>query len=1115
MNKLKQILTWLDVHALFILSAFLIVFIPLFPKIPIFDVLPGYIVRARPEDVLIFITALVWIKDVIKKRIKIKTTYLWMVILFTVSGAISILLGTILIETIPAQLLHIGKSGLHLFRYLEYFALFFFTYSSIKTQKQLHIVLGLLVATVFFVVLYGFGQEYYHLPLFSTMNREYSKGTTLYLQEGARPQSTFAGHYDLAAYLVIVLPILFSLALGLLQIDLKNIKETFKLKQNYVSVLFHIVHILGAWMLVTSGSKTALLAYIVSLSIVIMQYLRKLGSFRQQLKWGSIALVISSIGLVVFLNFFATTTRDKLISLVQTAVSGANTPENVTNRPDDLIGEGHEYKQVTIKNEDGTETKEWIKQESVWSANALKYGLSMGIRLDTLWPNALKGLMNNPLFGSGFATLSTIESVGDYTFADSTDNNFLRTLGETGILGFIIFYGFIAVITIEIYKQTAAKTLTALSLRIGFLGAIFGLLINAVYIDVFAASKVAYTFWSFAGLTLAVLKPNPTNSIRTLFKHLHEHGSVYFILILSFFLLHKNPFNKNALIRNLDVSTTQIESLTSAKCFIQTGSFTVCRPNGLVLKDNLNIYSVLLVPIYKIYDNPMMFYVLNLILIITTLVVMYIVLKQKKIKPLFTVSSLLLFVLTTTFFAFTNTPHTTSSLVLYLLILPTILLIAAYILNRITFRIAYIVQICIVLVMILQLTNKNFDATFTSQFRNKESSDKLKTIELANIHFDETSYMNRKNDFYLITSLNPYYIDLFSNNNYKLLPLSELQLYLDKPEKVYEALTNFDVPKTQQYAKLLEKNSLFVTNYGVSLSQENHRAFSDLKSQFDLTYTMVGCNDQCNFYSLAPETEKISPIPQSVNTAELKLGNLQKPYSFTVVSNRFEPKTTVDEDILLPYSTLQFASNLQKSISKNTAFTAITGDILDYSNEKNNALFNKRFDRSPILYAQGNTDLNPTKIHPTQDSYFFTNTEFFLLLNVGEDSRVTLEQQRFVYNTLLKIEKLPNIKNIFIISHNLNWQNRTDKNNFIFELEKKLSEFPQIRKFIITSHHSQTTDPVELRTEISAKHITDSVTNTDYLSSYTRNWSNDSFFEFTVNTDNTVSVFYKIKGENF
>jgi len=282
MQKYKQIISWFDVNGLFILSAFLIVFIPLFPKIPIFDLLPGYIVRARPEDILIFLTTIIWIKDAVKHRFEFRTTYFWIVVLYAIFGIISITLGALLTNSIPTQILHISKSSLHLFRYLEYFALFFFTYSSIKTQKQLKIIIGLLIFTVLGVVLYGFGQEYFHFPLYSTMNREYSKGVTLYLQEGARPQSTFAGHYDLAAYLVIVLPIIFSFALNTLNINFKKFRKTLKQKTNYLSFLLHITHILGAWMLLTSGSKTALFAYLAGIFIVLISNLKKLGNLKNQ-----------------------------------------------------------------------------------------------------------------------------------------------------------------------------------------------------------------------------------------------------------------------------------------------------------------------------------------------------------------------------------------------------------------------------------------------------------------------------------------------------------------------------------------------------------------------------------------------------------------------------------------------------------------------------------------------------------------------------------------------------------------------------------------------------------------------------------------------------------------
>src|SRR5436309_3070030 len=64
------------------------------------------------------------------------------------------------------------------------------------------------------VVAYGIGQKLYGFPAFLTMNEEFAKGIPLKLSALARIPSTFAGHYDLAAYLVFVIPIMGSLIFG-------------------------------------------------------------------------------------------------------------------------------------------------------------------------------------------------------------------------------------------------------------------------------------------------------------------------------------------------------------------------------------------------------------------------------------------------------------------------------------------------------------------------------------------------------------------------------------------------------------------------------------------------------------------------------------------------------------------------------------------------------------------------------------------------------------------------------------------------------------------------------------------------------------------------------------
>jgi hypothetical protein len=132
-----------------------------------------------------------------------------------------------------------------------------------------------------------------------------------------------------------------------------------------------------------------------------------------------------------------------------------------------------------------------------YSANALKYGLSMAIRLDALWPQAIKGFMRSPILGSGYSTLVKT-SVGEFTYAESTDNDYLRMLGETGILGTLAFlaiiYYIIKYAAINIKKDGGIITL----LSLGAIGATIAMLVTATYIDIFESSKVAYVFWMIA-----------------------------------------------------------------------------------------------------------------------------------------------------------------------------------------------------------------------------------------------------------------------------------------------------------------------------------------------------------------------------------------------------------------------------------------------------------------------------------------------------------------------------------------------------------------------------------------------------------------------------------------
>ncbi|MCC6711641.1 MAG: O-antigen ligase family protein [Candidatus Pacebacteria bacterium] len=539
----KKLLTWADDSLLFVYSTLLLAFIPLYPKIPLFDILPGYIVRVRVEDMLIAIAGIIWLVQLARKKITWKSPLFKMIGSYVAVGFFSLLSAIFITQTVPLELLHIGKSALHFFRYIEYFFLFILIYASVNNLKQAKVVVWSLVITVFLVSLYGLGQKYWYWPVYSTMNREFSKGVRLYLTEHARVQSTFGGHYDLGAYLVIVLPILLSFS--------------YLAEKNWERKVFFLVHLFGLWLLVASASRAPFAAYGLAAILVIafvanreQTWLKKLGSFiKKSVSFGLLTGVMMLVfgqdmyerflqviegypqiasyykeGKDVFdqVNGQYKKTRDQVydwLGIIELGppegalgfdnsnelapVLTATDQQPTTNKPSDVYVDVPDIVEISTLNDDGTTTITKIEKERTWSDNALKYGLSMGIRLDTLWPNAIKGFMRNPLLGSGYATLNK-EGVYQFLEADSTDNNYLRILGETGLLGFLSFFGIIVLAIQQSWKYLKAQQTFIAAAAIGFVAGSIGLMANASYIDVYAASKVAFTYWGIVGLMLTI-----------------------------------------------------------------------------------------------------------------------------------------------------------------------------------------------------------------------------------------------------------------------------------------------------------------------------------------------------------------------------------------------------------------------------------------------------------------------------------------------------------------------------------------------------------------------------------------------------------------------------------
>ena len=172
------------------------------------------------------------------------------IIIYLIIGFLSTLSAMFITRTVPLEEYHVFKLYLHYFRRVEYFSLFFIAYSAIRSKRDLKIVLATATLTLLAVLFYGLGQKYLLWPAFSTMNREFSKGIRLYLTANSRVMSTFAGHYDYAAYLMMALSF---------TVTFFWLVKKWSLKLGLI-----LLFALSYWSLILTASRTSFLGYLAA-----------------------------------------------------------------------------------------------------------------------------------------------------------------------------------------------------------------------------------------------------------------------------------------------------------------------------------------------------------------------------------------------------------------------------------------------------------------------------------------------------------------------------------------------------------------------------------------------------------------------------------------------------------------------------------------------------------------------------------------------------------------------------------------------------------------------------------------------------------------------------------
>jgi hypothetical protein len=468
----------------------LLVFIPLYPKLPSLEI-PGSYVRVRLEDFVVAITflialPLVWQKrkTLLKNKIGQAIVVYWLVGLAATMSALLI-----------SRLIWPHLALLHYFRRIEYLGLFFLGFLAVRNKKDFKVFITTLLVVISLVFIYALGQKFFSLPAIMTMDKEFSKGAMIELNVWTRVSATFAGHYDLAIFITLVIP--FVLAVF------------FFIKDKAKKLALFCLFIACYYLLILTASRVSFIAYLVSVSFLFIILNKKwwlppvialslLGSFFSedinQRFSATIKVEGPKIVQKISNTFESMLSEEKQKELAQKRLP-TPTPTQIESEEEEIeepptISPPKQVGQITEKPTPKPTPKPELSRQEVAEVGVTRSG---DIRFGVEWPRAIRHFKKNPILGTGYSSITL-----------ATDNGYLRALGETGLLGLLALLS-IFLAQIPLYQSLLknpkadhqAKFLAA-ALASGTLA----VLISMLFIDALESSKVAFTYWLILGLVV-------------------------------------------------------------------------------------------------------------------------------------------------------------------------------------------------------------------------------------------------------------------------------------------------------------------------------------------------------------------------------------------------------------------------------------------------------------------------------------------------------------------------------------------------------------------------------------------------------------------------------------
>ncbi len=431
-------------HSVKYVVGLMLLAIPLYPKFPFISI-PGTYVGIRLEDFLIALAAVWWILgNLLRMKSILKEHTTQALILFWVVGAVSLFSAIEVTQTIAPLV-----ALLHWARRIEYMICFLIGISAVKNTKNLKFYLVCILIVITYSFVYGVGQKYFSWPIVTTQNEEYSKGVALQYITGGHLVATFAGHYDMASVLILILP----LCIGIAVAKAQTVKDLMFTKNVFLSrLILFVVSLCGTWLLTNSASRISIVSFAGSafLGLVLM---RKYWVIPLLLIFTLIIAGLSGSLISRYMNIYDVTIK-KVISVSIVPVAHAQgEPTHTEDR-------------------------------------------STNIRLNIEWPRAVRAIERNPFLGTGYSSITL-----------ATDNDYFRMLGEIGILGFLSFIILLLQIARPFWPKlfTAHKTDTQTLFAILIFCALPGIFLNMVFIDILEASKFAILFWLLLGISFGLI----------------------------------------------------------------------------------------------------------------------------------------------------------------------------------------------------------------------------------------------------------------------------------------------------------------------------------------------------------------------------------------------------------------------------------------------------------------------------------------------------------------------------------------------------------------------------------------------------------------------------------